>query len=153
MAKGQGKARGSGPRGGTRKIAQVPTHSPKSKPSKPSPLASVAAAVGKTGIREETGGASGGGGGSTKKSKKARPSDAGHPPGSGSAANKVGAAQQPVSSSEDLFKLTYTCTHLANHPGRDGLLRKLVDIRNEVGQVSSLIRAVLAPVTTCLKLY
>lgn len=144
MAKGKGKACGSGPRGGTRKIAQVRNNSPKFKPSKPPPSASMASSVGKAGIREETGGASGGGG-STKKSKKARPSDTGHAPSAGLAANKAGAAQQPVSSGEDLFKMTSTCVHLVNHPGRDGLLRKLVDIRNEVGELPSLSRAV--PVT------
>lgn len=147
MAKGKGKAGSSRHRDGTRKIVQVQNQSLKSKPSKPPPSALMAASVGKTGIREETGGASGGGG-STKKSKKARPSDAGQAPGLGLAANKAGAAQQSVSSGEELFKMTCTCVHLVNHPGRDGLLRKLMDIRNEVGQLPSLNRAVLDPETT-----
>lgn len=136
MRKGKGKARVS-PKGATRKIAPMRTSITKVKPSRASVIEVGSGAAG---------GGSGGGvaavvaaAGSSKKSsssRKPRPSDK-----NDSNSSTGGGAQSHVSSGadtetpspyDDLYMLKCTCPHLAEHPDRVELLRKLVDIRIEV---------------------
>lgn len=117
MGKGKGKASGASPKGGTRKIARVHIQTPRAaKPSKPS-----------------AGSSAGGGSGSKKSSaRKHRPSEPARAAATSSTSAGFQSAEEASSASAELFKVTCTCPHLAHHPDRGDLQRKLVNLRLEV---------------------
>lgn len=136
MVKGKSKASGASPKGSSvRKVVPARVRASKAK----NPKATGTAAAEKGGGGGGVGG--GAGGGSSKKPpKKARPSEAAArasaaaaaSASSGAAANTETATDEPASANGGLFKMTCTCPHLVDHPGRVDLLRKLVDVRTEV---------------------
>lgn len=137
MGKGKGKARAS-PKGGTRKIAPLHASAAKVKLSKLSASTSI---VSMPVIAAASPAVPAVGGGSSKKSASSRKprlsdkndtSSASTSTGGAQGHRATGVAKELPSLSTELFKLTCTCPHLAQHPDRQQLLRRLIDMRTEV---------------------